>query len=457
MTLTTSVKASHIEFSDKFSPGKLYLRKIIHPITKELLDVGLVVWFQAPRSFTGEDVVELHLHGSLAVLRGTLEALDSLNKQHSHTIFEDRTAHVLFRLAHAGEFTRRAFENGKFDLTAVEGLADLLNAETGAQRRLALRHTQGEVGDLYVKWRKELISARARIEAVIDFGDDEEVDPKALEQAIHNVSKIVSDLSRHMSDARRGEVLMSGIKVALLGAPNAGKSSLLNRMSVILLLFPPLPGTTRDVVTGKIDLGGMPLVLLDTAGIHDASNDLIEKEGIRRSLALGEQVDVRVLVLDGILLSSTQELPSDLLPLLSSGDSLLVIAVNKCENLSQAQVQAIQSLLPREASVCSFISCLSGKGLEEFICDLTKELSARFESPCEEPAAITQARHRHHLQETSRQLGIFMDIMVSGHGGDLVLAAEHLRIAALSLGRITGHIDVEEVLDALFREFCIGK
>lgn len=251
----------------------------------------------------------------------------------------------------------------------------------------------------------------------------------------------------------------------------------------------PIPGTTRDVVTGKIDLGGMPLVLLDTAGIHDAYSDLIEKEGIRRSLALGEKADVRVLVLDGPLLNTTQQLPHELLPLFSSAghnSSVSVLVVNKCENLSREQIQRIHTLLAKQAcghTLCVTLSCLTGEGVEEFVRNLTTILRARytsksihlnqaivrFESPREEPAAITQARHRHHLQETNRHLEIFngnvlptailtsQEIMAGGHYADLVLAAEHLRISATALGRITGHIDVEEVLDALFREFCIGK
>ncbi|KAI8370135.1 P-loop containing nucleoside triphosphate hydrolase protein [Choanephora cucurbitarum] len=249
-------------------PRQAYFRRIRHPFSGEVLDRGLVLWFPGPHSFTGEDSVELQIHGGNAVVKSVLDALHAMPH---------------FRMAEQGEFARRAFDNDKLDLTELEGLADLLNAETEVQRRLALRQAEGGLRIPYEQWRTQIIECMATTEAVIDFGEDENIEEGVMDGVIEQVKKLHASISSHLDDHRVGEMVRNGIQVAIVGPPNAGKSSLLNRLAKReAAIVSNVPGTTRDVVEVKLNLGGYPVIVCDTAGLRE-SNDLIELEGIRRA------------------------------------------------------------------------------------------------------------------------------------------------------------------------------
>jgi tRNA modification GTPase len=264
---------------------RMTLARLSDPRDKRLLDEALAAWFPGPDSFTGEDVVEFHLHGGRAVIAAILETLAALPG---------------FRPAEPGEFTRRAFEKGKLDLTAAEGLADLVNAETEAQRRQAFRQMQGELGALYESWRNRLVRALAHLEASIDFSD-EELPAGLLDGIAREATELRATIAAHLDDRRRGERLRDGIHVAILGAPNAGKSSLLNRLARRdAAIVSEIAGTTRDVVEVHLDLGGYPLVVADTAGLRDGG-DPIEREGVRRARLRAEEADLKLAVFDAAL------------------------------------------------------------------------------------------------------------------------------------------------------------
>ncbi|RHZ83004.1 hypothetical protein Glove_101g25 [Diversispora epigaea] len=249
-------------------PRKATGRLIVHPITGEMLDHGLVLWFPGPNSYTGEDIAEFHIHGGTSVVRGVLDALGSIEG---------------FRHAECGEFTHRAFDNDKLDLTEVEGIADLLNAETEAQRRLALRQAQGGLKHLYDTWRQQLIENMAFVEAVIDFGEDENIEDGVLNQVNERIKHLVSIIQNHMNDNRRGEILRDGIHVTIMGPPNVGKSSFLNYLAQRqAAIVSPIPGTTRDIIEISLNIGGYPIIIGDTAGLRK-SDDIIEMEGITRA------------------------------------------------------------------------------------------------------------------------------------------------------------------------------
>ncbi|KAI7869140.1 tRNA modification GTPase TrmE [Spinellus fusiger] len=252
-----------------FQPRQAYFRRIQHPQTKEILDRGIVLWFPGPHSFTGEDSVELQIHGGNAVVSSVLNALGTLDS---------------FRMAEQGEFAKRAFDNDKLDLTELEGLADLLNAETEVQRKVALRQVEGGLRIPYEGWREKIIQCMATLEAVIDFGEDEQIEDNVLDQVVTSVVHLRDVMQHHLND-NVGEMVRSGIQVAIVGPPNAGKSSFLNRLAKReAAIVSDIPGTTRDVVEVMLHLGGYPVIVSDTAGLRD-SEDRIEMEGIRRAKA----------------------------------------------------------------------------------------------------------------------------------------------------------------------------
>jgi len=396
-----------------------------HPASGEVLDDALVLWFPGPHSFTGEDVVELHVHGGRSVIAGVLEALRTLDG---------------FRLAEPGEFTRRAFENDRMDLTAAEGLADLIDAETAAQRRQALRQMGGALGDLYEGWRTRLVGGLAYLEATIDFSD-EDIPDGLIEQVQTESLKLREEIEAHLADGRKGERLREGVHIAILGAPNAGKSSLLNVLARReAAIVSETAGTTRDIIEVQLDLGGYPVVLADTAGIRDSQDD-VEQEGVRRALSRGQDADLKIVLFNGTALN---EQPDDVLSLV---DGFTLPVINKID------LHRPSGPLVIEGKAALGLSVKSGEGVDQLLEMLEREVRDRFS--VSESALLTRARHREALGECVGALQRALSEDISGRGPELV--AEDLRLAARGLGRITGRVDVEDLLDKIFGDFCIGK
>ncbi|MGE0254751.1 MAG: tRNA uridine-5-carboxymethylaminomethyl(34) synthesis GTPase MnmE [Alphaproteobacteria bacterium] len=396
------------------------LRRLRDPAGGEVLDSALVLWLPGPGSETGEDMAELHLHGGRAVLAGVLEALARLPG---------------LRLAEPGEFVRRAFENGRLDLTAAEAVGDLVAAETAAQRRQALAQLDGALAGLYDGWRTRLLRLLAHLEADIDF-PDEDLPPEAGVAARASIAGLADDIAAHLADGHRGERLRDGVRIAVVGAPNVGKSSLLNRLARReAAIVAATAGTTRDVVEVTLDLGGVKAIVADTAGLR-AAVDPVEVEGVRRARAAAATADLRLAVFDGgrwpVLDAATVELV----------DETTVPVINKAD-----------LGVPLRAEIggraVAMVSALTGDGVAALEARLVAEVAARFAT--RESPALTRARHRTALEEAEGALRR----AVAGTVSELV--AEDVRMAARALGRITGRVDVEELLDVIFRDFCIGK
>lgn len=386
----------------------------------EVIDDGLALWFPGPRSFTGEDVVELHIHGGRAVAQAVADALLALG----------------LRPAEAGEFSRRAFLNDKMDLTKAEAIADLVDAETAAQRRQALRQMDGALARLTEEWRGRLVRALALLEAVIDFSD-EGVPDELIGEVGEAVSALAAEMRRSLADGGRGERLRDGIHIAILGAPNAGKSSLLNRIAGReAAIVSAAAGTTRDVIEVHLDLGGWPVVLADTAGLREAAEE-VEAEGIRRALARAEAADLCLAVFDATALPHLDG------PTLAMVDEGALVVVNKTD---AARTDLPEGIGGRPVLA---LSARTGVGIDVLLGQLEAEVASRF--AVGEAPALTRARHRAAVEECLGHLSRF------DPGSEVELAAEDLRLAARALGRITGRVDVEELLDVVFREFCIGK
>jgi tRNA modification GTPase len=389
----------------------------------DVLDDGIALYFAAPASMTGEDVVELQLHGSRAVLSAVF------------TVLARRAG---FRLAEPGEFTKRAFLNGKLDLTEAEAIADLVEAETSAQRRQAMRQLQGEFGRQCEAWRTRLIAAQARLEAEIDF-PDEGLPAAQWAAARQEAAALRQEIAAELADNRRGERLREGVAVAIVGPPNAGKSSLMNALARRdVAITSHIAGTTRDVIEVALDLGGYPVVLADTAGLRDSA-DSIEEEGISRARARAASADLKLVVLDATK-------PDEATTLRDLIDARTLVVVNKIDLIPETLVSWADSLGVGRALYCS---ATTGDGIAALIARLGDAVEAALSA--ETAPLVTRARHREALENCVVALDRFAAAALPE------LAAEDLRAAARLLGRITGRVDVEDMLDALFREFCIGK
>lgn len=397
------------------------------PGTDRRLDQGLLLYFPGPKSFTGEDVAEFHIHGGRAVVTGFLEALSKLPG---------------LRSAMPGEFTRRAFDNGKMDLTAAEGLADLINAETEAQRRQALRLMEGRLAALYEGWRREIISAMAYFEAEIDFADEEI--PSDVTDRVGPIIAALSDkIEQHMGDGFKGERIRDGLQVVILGEPNTGKSTLLNLLSRRdVAIVSEIAGTTRDVLEVHLDINGFPVTVIDTAGIRD-SIDVIEAEGIRRAEERAKSADIKVILGEA---ANWPKIPDRLA---AHVDSDTIILLNKADLCKKSEEALLSNPIPCRAIL--LISAKYESGLDAFLECLTSEVEKSM--ALTDVPNLTRIRHREALGEVMIHLRRFSD---SPHK-ELALMAEDLRMAARNLGSITGRVDVEEILGAIFSEFCIGK
>ena len=405
------------------------LARVRDPQTAESLDQALALWFPGPASETGEDMAEVQLHGGRAVVAAVFAALRK---------FEG------MRLAEPGEFTRRAFEHGRLDLTRIEALADLIYAETEAQRQQAFRHMQGLLGDRAERWRQTLIEAMALVEAAIDFPDEGDVPTDLLQPALNIAASLRQDIEQTLATSVRGERLREGITVAIAGPPNVGKSSLLNRIAQReASIVSSAPGTTRDVIEVHLDLAGFPVTVLDTAGIHDSSEP-VEQEGIRRARTRAARADLVLWVTD----PSSRIAEPD--PSAVTDGKALWLITNKCDLLSGVELELLGA--QQTASSHFAISAKSGLGVEQLLNELAN--FARFYFKPSEPALVTRQRQRQILQDAE---GALRRAVSEGAQGREEVVAEELRAASHALGRLVGRVDVEDVLDAIFRDFCIGK
>jgi tRNA modification GTPase len=400
-------------------PRHMVVRAVRDPLTSDVIDRGLAVWFEAPNSETGENMAELHLHGGRAVVQGALAAIGKLG---------------FCRLAEPGEFTRRAFEHGKLDLTRAESIADLVAAETDQQRRQALAQMDGALHRLYEDWRTEGLRALAHLEAAIDFPDEDL--PAGIGQEVRVATeRLRQEIQAHLDD-RRGERLREGLNIAIVGPTNAGKSSLLNLLARRdAAIVSETAGTTRDVIEVHLDLGGWPVVLADTAGLRDSS-DAIEQEGVRRARARAQAADLRLLVLSAT--DNWGPARTEFTATLAGWNNALdIVAVNK---IDLAPVLA-PGVLP--------VSAKTGAGLTELLARLERAAGQLMAEGAAPP--LTRARHREALKDAEAALGRALE------ASEVALAAEDLRLALRALGRITGSVRIDELLDVIFRDFCIGK
>ncbi|AFC70269.1 tRNA uridine(34) 5-carboxymethylaminomethyl synthesis GTPase MnmE [Rickettsia amblyommatis] len=407
-----------------FKSRLMYYQQITVPETKELIDNVMVVYFKSPGSFTGEDVVEIHTHGSKAISIMLTNALLNI---------------AGIRLAEAGEFTKRAFLNNKFDLTAAEGIADLINAETIMQHKQAIRQVSGKLEELYNNWRSQLLKIISLLEAYIDF-PDEDIPDTVLNEVTNTHTILVNTISEYLNDNRKGELLRSGLKLAIIGPPNVGKSSLLNfLMQRDIAIVSNIAGTTRDIIEGHLDIGGYPIILQDTAGIREESSDIIEQEGIKRAINSAKTADIKIIMFDAEKLDSS--INEDIINLI---DENTIIIINKIDLIEASKIFSIENKYK-----CLRVSVKNNIALSSIlknIENIAENMAGFTETPY-----ITNQRHRNYLQQALSHLTAF------SLDNDLVLATEDIRMTARCIGAITGVINVEEILGEIFKNFCIGK
>lgn len=384
----------------------------------QLIDNGIVLYFPAPNSFTGEDVIELQIHGSKAIIKIILEELSKV-----------------FVIAEPGEFSLRAFLNGKFDLTQIEGIADLIDAETKMQAKQAIKQMSGELERLYSGWRKILIDTQSKIEAYIDFPEDVITEQTELIKISNEVQVLIQSIQNHLNDNRRGERLREGLHVVITGEPNVGKSTLFNYLAKRdIAIISELPGTTRDVLEAHIDIGGYPIILSDTAGIRE-SLDPIESEGISRAKKRSSEADL-------IIQLFSFEQRHDFHCNNTSNDTIYVLSkADDIVNDQNLQIDNV-SFLP--------VSILKGIGTNKLISLIEIKVKEKFEYD-EETPVITRQRHRNYIHKMLEHLQFF------NINKPIELMSEDLRLAALEIGKITGIIYAEEILDNVFNTFCVGK
>ena len=397
-------------------------RALLRDARGEPIDDAVVLWFPAPASATGEDVAEFHIHGSRAVLAALVAGLSSIEHM---------------RAAEPGEFTRRAFENGKLDLTEAEGLDDLIHADTDRQRRQALRQLTGLLGDKARAWRQQIIDAAALIEAGIDFSDEGDVSHELVAPALAKVRILRDEIGDALAAGGRGERLRDGLVVAIAGPPNVGKSTLMNHLARReVAIVSPHAGTTRDVIEVELDLDGYPVTLIDTAGIRETA-DPVEQEGVQRARARAAAADLVLWLSDGDSGSVPEQATTP------------VWRVRSKVDLSEPDIAQASS--DDLASPTFRISARRGDGIAELIAAIVRFAQGYFGTG--EAALITRERQRTALREAADSLQRSLELAPRGEE----IAAEELRRAALSLGRLLGRVDVEDILDVIFREFCIGK
>nr|XP_033332893.1 tRNA modification GTPase GTPBP3, mitochondrial isoform X1 [Megalopta genalis] len=432
-----SIALQKMTRTSNLEPRKAVLRKIYDPETKEFLDKGLCLWFSEPNSFTGEDSVEFHVHGGPAVIISVLEALSKLN----------------FQLASPGEFTKRAFLNGKIDLTEAEGIGDLIDAVTEKQRKQASSQTSGSLRHLYNSWRVILLNSLANLEGYIDFSEEHSLEHGILENTKTILQNLYTEIQQHLSDGRKGEILRTGVRVAILGKPNVGKSSLLNLLSrKNAAIVTSLPGTTRDVIELTTDICGYSMILIDTAGIRNDPENEIEEEGIRRAKECTEIADLVICLISAEIdfKCSYKEFIERYKNLLEIKTDNVLIVVNKIDLLEEKNKQRWKNhnVIP--------ISCKTQEGLQQLTNTLGEHLKEICGDPTEENPVISHARYRNHLTNVIKHIEAYLK-RTEMQNYDMAISIEDIRSAARELGKITGCINSEEVLDIIFINFCVGK
>lgn len=404
---------------DSIEPRIAHLKKLKNK-QGEIIDNALVLSFKAPHSFTGEDIVEFHVHGSIAVVSEILEILSSIKG---------------FRVADAGEFSRRSFENGKMDLLQAEGLADLIESETKAQRAQAVRQMEGEFSNIYEDWRTKIIEIMAFVEAYVDF-PDEEIPSDLDKQAIDKIEKLITDISSQLNN-NYAEKVRDGLHFVILGKPNAGKSTLINFLSKReLAIVSEIAGTTRDSLEAHFEINGLPIIVTDTAGLRE-TNDQIEKEGVRRALQKAENADFKIYIID----ANDGQVDESLI------DERTIVIFNKCDeqrpniSISNKNYKVLEVSLKERRNTEDIISTIS-------------EIAEEYTN-ISEAGIVTRQRHRALLNECANALREYTNSRKNNL--PIELSAENLRVSAHAIGKIIGKIDVEDILDKIFSEFCIGK
>ena len=402
-------------------PRVATIKKIIDPNNSELIDEGIVLWFPGPESYTGEDMAELHIHGSKAVIDAIHKALGDTKK---------------CRIAEPGEFTKRAFQNGKINLLKAESISDLISSETEIQRKQAINIMTGKSSEVYNNMREKLVKALSNIEAKIDF-PDEDLPKKIIKEIKNNVDDVIKKIEKILNDQKVGERIREGFKIAIVGPTNAGKSSLLNHLSNRdVAIVSEIAGTTRDVIEVHLNIDGYPVIVSDTAGIRKSKSE-IEKKGIKLALKKAEEADLNLIVIEPKNLHFTGFL-NDLI----KSNSILVI--NKCD------LEKVSLTKQMEKLDHVIISVKNNTNIENLILKIKSKLKGKFIKS--EKILITRERHRQNLEQCLQNL-----INFKNQNDDFDKAAEDLRLATRHLGMIVGKVDVEEILGSIFNDFCIGK
>ena len=405
------------------SPRVATLKKFNKNGKKEVIDEGVILWFPAPNSYTGEDLAEFHIHGSRAVISAMHVAISEIKG---------------CRLAQPGEFTKRAFQNGRINLLKAESIADLISSETEIQRKQALKIMNGKSSKKFLSWREALLKSLSHIEAKIDF-PEENLPKNLLKQIQKNTSKVINEIKKTLDDQKVGERIREGFKIAIVGPPNSGKSSLLNYLSKRdVAIVSEIAGTTRDIIETHLNLDGYPVIVSDTAGIRNSKNE-IEKKGIKIALKRAEDADLKL-----VIVSSKSVVFNSVLKNLLNKDAILVI--NKSDLMKQ------KPKIKNDKYDHILISIKKNKNLNQLIKKIKSKLKNKFANS--QDILITRERHRQSLLNCLNHLERFKK---KNSINDFDKAAEDLRLATRHLGMIVGKVDVEELLGSIFNDFCIGK
>ena len=396
-----------------FKPNVIKFTNIYNPKSNVLLDSCMAVFFKGPASYTGEDTVELYTHGSIAVIDSIYDALSQFKNA---------------RLAENGEFTKQAFLNNKLDLTQVEAIADLIEAETESQRKLALSNTNGDASKLYNSWREELVKILAWCEASIDFSDDE-MPEDVVKKNDEDLQNLISEIEKHIKTASSAQLIKQGLKVAIIGKPNVGKSSIFNKIiGENKAIVSNIAGTTRDIVDATLDINGFKINISDTAGLNEKTNDKIEKKGIKKALDVASKADIKIYMIDGIRSLDEKKIDND-----------TIVLLNKIDKKQTLNIP--ENIIP--------ISVKSGENWNKFWNIFVKKIKSKMENSND--VTLTQQRYKNSLNNCIK----FLKIAINE--SEIDLKAENLRLACDEIGNITGKIYFNELLDKIFSSFCLGK